>query len=474
MVSVPLMNRMMTLRIDLPWQPPLKAFAPFVGMSEAHLFHAGERNETARWSYLCAFPSGRVCVSNGNVLVNESPISGGINNAIRLLEKKSQDPVAKDGPSFCGGLAGYIGYEAASLIEPALDLPRSPYCLPDLILGRYDAVAIFDRFVRRLFVTGPDPSAVRHLADFLASPPEAPAIAPWPGVYSVEADVKADKYRQQVLTIRDDILRGDYFQANLSRRVSLLMGEGFSPFSLFRAINRGSTAAYGALLQFDGGVLISNSPERFFTLSPLPEPGGETRLRIATAPIKGTIQRHADPEADKAASRALESNEKDRAENIMIADLMRNDLSRICSPATISEDAICSIMSLRDVHHLVSEISGTLRDGLGVVDALAALFPCGSITGAPKIEAMGAISRYEGTGRGPYCGAIGFLDDRGGADLSVAIRTAIFETEEGRLSLPVGGGVTLLSDPDAEYRETQAKAQGFLAALERLIEAGRP
>jgi len=468
------MNRDMSLKIDLPWQPPLEAFAPFVGMGDAHLFHAGERNEAARWSYLSAFPSARVCVVSGTVLFNGAPMAGGLDEAIRRLAKRSHSPVCPDGPAFCRGLAGYIGYEAAVLMEPALDLPRSPYCLPDLNLGRYDAVAIFDRFLHRLFVTGSDPACVRRLADFMTSPRETAAMTGCNGHYTVEADTGADDYSDQVSAIRDDILRGDYFQANLSRRLALTVEEGFSPFSLFREISRDSTAAYGALLQFDEGVLISNSPERFFTLSPRSGPDGKTSLRIATAPIKGTVKRHAHPETDKALARALERNEKDRAENIMIADLMRNDLSRICAPSTISEDAICAIMSLRDVHHLVSEISGTLRDGLDAVDAVSALFPCGSITGAPKIEAMGAISRYEAAGRGPYCGAIGFIDDRGAADFSVAIRTAIFETEAGRLTLPVGGGVTLLSDPDAEYEETQAKARGFLDALQRFAGAGRP
>ena len=167
------------------------------------------------------------------------------------------------------------------------------------------------------------------------------------------------------------------------------------------------------------------------------------------------------------AAEALALSEKDRAENIMIADLLRNDLAKVCADHSIREAAICALRSLPKVHHLYSRIEGRLRDGIGPIEALAAAFPCGSITGAPKHRAMQVISRLEGEGRGPYCGTVAFIPSQGPAVFSVAIRTAalVFGEGEARLDYRAGGGITALSDPQAEYEETEAKAYGFEAML---------
>jgi para-aminobenzoate synthetase component 1 len=226
---------------------------------------------------------------------------------------------------------------------------------------------------------------------------------------------------------------------------------------------RKSSAGYAAFLPGREGAVLSASPELFFRI----EPSSGGGARIVAEPIKGTRPRGATPEEDAALAAALLADPKDRAENVMIADLTRNDLSRICRDGGVREEAICALATHAGVHHLVSRIGGELLDGVDAAAALRALFPCGSITGAPKIEAMRAIAEIEGEGRGPYCGAIGFIDDAGASTFSVAIRTAVAERRSAalRLSLPVGGGVTLRSDSDAEYEETRTKARGLLAAL---------
>ena len=227
--------------------------------------------------------------------------------------------------------------------------------------------------------------------------------------------------------------------------------------------------AFGALLQLGRKAVISNSPERFFCIE-----AGETTRKIRVEPIKGTRPRQASPNADAALARELLSDPKERSENLMIADLMRNDLSKICEDDTICEDALCALMSLTRIHHLVSRISGDLLPNVGIKEVFRALFPSGSVTGAPKIESMKLISEMEKVGRGPYCGAIGYIDDRGGADFSVGIRTAVLEKmdEGAKLTFPVGGGITLRSQPEAEYEETLVKSRDFLAGLGRSWEAG--
>jgi para-aminobenzoate synthetase component I len=222
-----------------------------------------------------------------------------------------------------------------------------------------------------------------------------------------------------------------------------------------------SDAFFGALLQYPEGAVVSNSPERFFRLS-VREDGFR---RVTAEPVKGTRRRALNSKEDAQLAQALRNDPKDRAENIMIADLMRNDLSKICKDGTIQEEAICELLTLSHVHHLVSRIAGELCDGSAISDIFRALFPSGSITGAPKIEAMKAIAEIEGAGRGPYCGAIGYIDDTGAADFSVAIRTMMTDGGRQSLSIPVGGAVTLRSNPGEEYEETLVKAVGAAGAI---------
>ena len=222
------------------------------------------------------------------------------------------------------------------------------------------------------------------------------------------------------------------------------------------------------LLQYSSGAIVSNSPERFFQIMP---EGGERRIIVS--PVKGTRPRGATAQSDAALKLELVGDEKDRAENIMIADLMRNDLSRICDDGSVKEDGICVLESFPRVHHLVSHISGRLGEKVGAVDILQALFPSGSITGAPKIQAMEVIRQVENAPRGPYCGALGYFSKNGAADFSVLIRTMTIESAAptNRLEVPVGGGITLLSDSKSEYREIIHKAASVVPFAAAEIES---
>ena len=330
-----------------------------------------------------------------------------------------------------GAVAGYIGYEAAAALMPELGLPAAPDGLPIVRLVKYAQMqeVAFDRpdlDVRR-------PSSV---------------VRP-----------RAEGYRQDVQQVRGAIREGEIFQANISRRLSAeFVDEERLAATLFARMVGERPAPYAAYIPLEKGAVLSNSPELFLAVD------GQ---KVAAEPVKGTAPRGASPAVDRAMAHALRTSEKDRAENIMIADLLRNDLAKVCEDHSITEPAVCALRTLPAVHHLYSRVEGRLREGVAPIEVLAAAFPCGSITGAPKHRAMQVIARLEKEGRGPYCGAICYLPAKGQHIFSVPIRTAVLSQQEGhsRLDYRSGGGVTLLSDPQAEYLETEDKAYSFEAML---------
>jgi para-aminobenzoate synthetase component 1 len=261
-----------------------------------------------------------------------------------------------------------------------------------------------------------------------------------------------------VAEIRRLILAGAIFQANLTQAFHRpWRGD---PTALFRHLLQRHPAPFSVLLDLGAeGAVVSVSPESFLRLDAGPGP-----RRVRTRPIKGTAPRGAHPREDEEQARALQASEKDRAENVMIVDLLRNDLSRVCDDGSVVVEALCTLESHPSVHHLVSTIRGDLLPGVGPVDLLRATFPCGSITGAPTNRAMEIRARLEPTQREVYTGAMGWLGLHGGMDLNVAIRTVTLRN--GRAWFPAGGGVVLDSSPEAEYDEAVAKVRGLAEALE--------
>ena len=326
-------------------------------------------------------------------------------------------------------VAGCLAYEAAVCTEPGLRLPPPPAqaggAMPAAWLGLF--------------------------AGAQAAAP--PAVAEGPPLSPRRAEIAAGEARfpDGVRAIQAAIRAGDVFQANLSRR---LTADGdVAGDVLFARLLAGTEAAYAARLRLPGGTVLSASPELFLRV--------EGRA-VTAEPIKGTAPRGADPQADAALAAALSASEKDRAENVMIADLLRNDLAKVCEDASVRVPELCALRSLPRVHHLTTRVTGVMRAGFGFADALRAAFPCGSVTGAPKRAAMEIIARLEGEGRGPYCGAIlAVTDER--AVASVPIRTGLYvpDRDGGVLTVRAGGGITVLSDPEAELSETRDKAYPF-------------
>lgn len=296
----------------------------------------------------------------------------------------------------------------------------------------------------------------RWLRPHHVRPTERPTLFPAPELGpGIGSTFPAAGYREAVRRVVEYIRAGDIFQANLSQRFSAPFGA--HPWELYRALRRGSPAPFSAYLQHDDHAVVSHSPERFLRL-------GADRW-VETRPIKGTRPRGRTPGEDRALAAELLASAKDRAEHVMIVDLLRNDLSRVSAPGSVRCDELLALESYASVHHLVSTVSGHLARGLGGADLIAATFPGGSITGAPKLRAMEIIAELEPTARGVYCGALGAWTAEDALDLNIAIRTAVVRDE--RVSWSAGGGIVLDSDPDAEYRETLDKARGIAEAVAR-------
>jgi para-aminobenzoate synthetase component 1 len=379
-------------------------------------------------------------------------------------------------PPFQGGAAGLFGYDLCHHIE-RLPRPRfDEFGTPDLAVGLYDWVAAFDhaRGGGWLISTGlpaTDPQrrrerARRRLARVRAAlrkhslaPPAAggPAVEPalrfeLPLLPGLASNFDRPGYLAAVRRAVEYVHAGDCFQVNLSQR--LLHPATLPPLELYARLRDCNPAPFAGY--FDVGVyaIASASPERFLRIE-----GSE----VETRPIKGTRPRGASPAEDRRQAEDLLASAKDRAENVMIVDLLRNDLGRVCAYGSVRVAALCALESYRSVHHLVSEVRGRLRPGLGPIDLLRASFPGGSVTGAPKVRAMEIIAELEPTARGPYCGSLGYVGFDGSMDSSILIRT--FTVGGGWVQFPVGGGVVADSTPEGEYAETLHKAEGLLRAL---------
>lgn len=448
---------------EFAWRDPVATFAPLAQRPHAHLLHAGAKSDQPGWSVIVTEPSTIYGARDGKAMINGAVADGDPFEVLQQFLRTRCSPETccdASGAPFLTGALGFIGYEAGALLEPTARGPASPFLFPDMAFGFYDGGLLFDRHNHHAFLFATTSSVADALREVIHHPVQNPT--PVSVAEEVSSNFSQGDFTAAILDVIAAILDGDIFQANIAQHLSA-KGCRSTPFDVFRKLSAESDAQFGALLQYEEGTIVSNSPERFFRLT---EEGGPRYIRVE--PIKGTRPRGVSREEDENFARALINDEKERAENIMIADLMRNDLSRICTDESIVEEEICKLVSLASVHHLVSIISGKLQETLDVVDVIRALFPGGSITGAPKVQAMKTIAAAEPCGRGPYCGAIGYIDDRGNADFSVSIRTMMATLEKGghKLVFPVGGGITLGSEPAAEYQETLVKARSILRALE--------
>jgi para-aminobenzoate synthetase component 1 len=358
--------------------------------------------------------------------------------------------------------------------------------LDDIVLGVYDWVLAWDHAAARawLISTGiPEttptarrgraearaaavrdrlaadvPISARNTPDAAGAPADVAPSFPveggwWDPRLGIRSSFLRDGYLQAVQRVREYIYAGDIFQTNLSQRFDAPLPE--APWTLYRRLRERNPAPFAAFMEVPGATVLSASPERFLHV--------DVSGRVETRPIKGTRPRGLGPEHDAALGQALTESAKDRAENLMIVDLMRNDLSRVCAPGTVRVPELFALERYATVHHLVSTVVGELAPGADALDLLRAAFPGGSITGAPKVRAMEIIAELEPSRRGVYCGSIGYWSLTGELDTNIAIRTAV--ARYGRVYFNAGGAVVADSVPDEEYRETLDKARGIIDAL---------
>ena len=387
-------------------------------------------------------------------------------------------------PPFQGGWAGMFGYELGHSLEAIPPASIDEFQVPALAIGLYDVVIAFDHYQPAAWLISqgfPETDAAarrnraasrleqfRHIlkGDYpagiisrngqaLLSNLAATDLAPQfvaKKFASLTSNFSAQDYLRAVARAIEYIHAGDVFQVNLAQR--LLHPAQASSVDLYSRLRECNAAPFAGYLDAGSWQICSASPERFIRVS-----GRE----VETRPIKGTRGRARRPEADLFAGNDLRASEKDRAENVMIVDLLRNDLSRTCRPESVCVTQLCGLETYAWVQHLVSVVKGTLREDCSPLDLLRASFPGGSITGAPKVRAMEIITELEPTARGAYCGALGYIGSDGSMDTNILIRT--IPAGRGWWQLPVGGGIVAQSDPQDEYEETWHKAAGTLRAL---------
>jgi para-aminobenzoate synthetase component 1 len=458
---------MRVLAQEIPFVEPLRAFAALRGLEAPVLLDSARIDpHIGRWSYVAADPFLLLTSKDGRIRLGERSLTGDPFAVLQRLLRAS--PLERDPalPPFQTGAVGYLGYDLCHHLErlPAPELDDLRF--PDLALGLYDTVAAFDLVDRRAWAMSsglpeisPEPRMHRRrdrLDRLAARLAEAPELAEPAAVASgpVSSGFVREAYEAMVARVVDYILAGDIFQANVSQRFRAELSDGLTPFDLYRRLRAGNPAPFAAFMDFGDTVIASASPERFLRLD---------EAVVETRPIKGTRPRHADPAVDAALAAGLLASVKDRAENVMIVDLLRNDLSRVCREHSVLTPEICALHSFATVHHLVSTVTGRLRQGADAVDLLRATFPGGSITGAPKIRAIEIIAELEPTRRGPYCGALVWLGLDGSMDSAITIRT--FAIKGRTVTFQAGGGIVADSDPAAEYEETLDKARALINAL---------
>jgi anthranilate synthase component 1 len=355
---------------------------------------------------------------------------------------------------FRGGWALLLAYELAAQVEPVLRLPDAPGGLPVALALRCPAAVLRDRASGTCTAIAERDHA--GMLDAIASDFDAarglPPLPAWTAPTEVQEDLP-QRFTDGVARILDYLAAGDVFQANLSRAWQARFDAPLAPASLFARLREHNPAPFAGVFGGDGWAVVSASPERLVSVR------GDL---VETRPIAGTRPRF-EGDDDAARIRDLVGNPKERAEHVMLIDLERNDLGRVCTPGSVEVDELMTVESYAHVHHIVSNVRGRLRDDVAPGEVIRATFPGGTITGCPKVRCMQVIAELEGQGRGAYTGAFGWLNRDGDLDLNILIRSA--ELEGDRLRFRTGAGIVADSDPGRELDETRAKARGMLRAL---------
>jgi para-aminobenzoate synthetase component I len=441
---------------------PIDVVEAFRDLPGVCLLESARPGRNARWTYFTADP----------VAVLETPAAGSDPFAVarRLLARLDRTALPDGAPPFAGGLAGFLGYDVGHAFERLPSVAVDDQELPPLRLALHDWVVAWDRRTGTAWLAGRalDGDArqlARRLDDVharLTEPrvQEATSVAADAEPLRFVSGLDRAAYEAGVEAIRARIAGGEIYQANLTRRLETPF-DG-DPWERYRRLRTGDPSLFSAYLDL-GPSPLTGHPRAILSASPEPFLAVDPAGVVSTDPIKGTRPRGRDRVEDRALACELLTSAKDRAENVMIVDVLRNDLGRVCRPGSVRVPRLCRLERTVAVQHLVSTVTGRLAGDNDAFDLLAASFPGGSITGAPKIRAMEILEGLEPVRRGPYTGALGWIGPDGAMGTSILIRT--FVADGRRLTLHVGGGITWGSDPGAEWDETVAKARGPLGAI---------
>ncbi|MFZ5920932.1 MAG: anthranilate synthase component I [Chloroflexota bacterium] len=459
-------------------ETPVSLYLKLRGDGASFLLESVEGGERiARYSFIGVQPRAEYILRNGLVEVRESgrvrliPLDPQGDPTRFLQAELERFPARKlpNAPRFTGGLVGYLGYEAVRHFEPTLDEGMRPAGMPDGIYLLADTVIAFDHARRSLFlianVLDGDTQAAEGKLDQLAASIARPLPVPHktaPSPSETRSNLDRETFEAMVRAAKEHIAAGDIFQVVLSQRFTRRTNA--DPFDVYRTLRRLNPSPY--MFFFDFGLvdgeplsLVGSSPEMFVRLE-----GRTASLR----PIAGTRPRGADLAADAALTEDLLADPKERAEHVMLVDLGRNDLGRVCDYGTVEVSDFFTIERYSHVMHIVSHVEGRLRPGLTAFDLVRAAFPAGTVSGAPKVRAMEIISALEPEARAAYAGMVGYFGFDGAMDTCLAIRTMIGRGDS--VSVQAGAGIVADSDPASEYRETINKASALLRAID-LVEA---
>lgn len=421
-----------------------------------HLLESSAHNEQEHFDILFAFPGESLVLQDGRLSRNDADLDTQFLTALDDWWQAEQIPDSASSLPFQGGWFLYLGYELATEVEPSVPFPPAHQGLPTAFATRFPAALLRDRQDQCLWLvaeSGAEPQLAQMRQDLEAVRGRAAAAPPVPDIDAIE-EQPPQQYHAAVQRTLRYIRDGDIFQANLSRRWQTRLQTPIDSADLYARLRARNPGPFNGLATWGEGAIISSSPERL------------VRVRagvVDTRPIAGTRPRGAAQAQDQALSDELLGHPKERAEHVMLIDLERNDLGRVCVPGSVEVNELMVLESYAHVHHIVSNVRGRLRAGVTPGQVIRALFPGGTITGCPKVRCMQIIAELEGEGRGPYTGAMGYLNRDGSMDLNILIRTLVREGD--RLSLRAGAGIVADSIPERELEETRAKARGLLLAL---------
>ena len=401
---------------------------------------SGEVN--SRFSILMAYPAPPVVQDAGD------------EDCLQQIDTRFDQPAEDSELPFIGGWFVFLSYEYASVIESGVDYFSEQSELPMAFISRVPAAVILDHQLQQGYVVADRQHGelIERIQQDLAATPElAQANIPPARVYEEDPAI----YRDYLRRTHQYIVDGDIFQANLSRQWRVEFDQPCDPVDLYQSLREANPSPFAALIKFGDYYVLSSSPERLISV---------TDGVVETRPIAGTHPRGQDQTEDRLLSQKLLQHPKERAEHVMLIDLERNDLGRICQPGSIQVQDNMVLETYSHVHHIVSSISGRLRPGLSAADVVHAVFPGGTITGCPKVRCMQIISELEQAPRGAYTGSLGYISDHGRLDLNILIRTMSFHANQ--LTFRAGAGIVSDSQTERELNETRHKAKGMLNALQ--------